>query len=247
MKQRYLSLLSAGHFFTDVNQGALPAILPFLIAEYHLSYAAAASLVFAATCSSSIVQPLFGHMADRAPRPWLMPAGVLLAGLGLAFTGFIESYWLLFLSVTVSGIGIAAFHPEAARLANRVSGEKKGTGVSIFAVGGNAGFAAGPVITTAALLLWGMKGTAVLIVPVALMALLLRLQVRNLQQFQPAAAPRSAGTTALGAPAQDEWGAFARLGVVIFSRSMIFYGLTTFVPLYWIGIFGHPTPPPGQR
>lgn len=237
MKQRYLSLLSAGHFFTDVNQGALPAILPFLITEYHLSYAAAASLVFASTCASSIVQPLFGYLADRSPRPWLMPTGVFLAGLGLACTGFIESYWLLFLAVSVSGIGIAAFHPDAARLANRVSGEKKGTGVSIFAVGGNAGFAAGPVLTTAALLLWGLKGTLVLIVPVTSMAVLLLIQAKNLQQFQPTGPKKPAGTEST-APAVDEWGAFARLSMVIFSRSMIFYGLTTFVPLYWISAFG---------
>jgi len=236
MKQRNLSLLSAGHFFTDVNQGALPAILPFLITEYHLSYAAAASLVFASTCASSIVQPLFGHLADRAPRPWLMPVGIFLAGLGLACTGFIENYWLLFLAVSVSGIGIAAFHPEAARLANRVSGEKKGTGVSIFAVGGNAGFAAGPVITTAALLLWGLKGSLVLIVPVTLMALFLWLQTKNFQQYQPVA--KKLPGTADAAPVRDEWGAFSRLGVVIFSRSMMFYGLTTFIPLYWISVFG---------
>jgi FSR family fosmidomycin resistance protein-like MFS transporter len=234
VKQRYLGLLSAGHFFTDVNQGALPAILPFLIAEHNLSYASAATLVLAANLVSSIIQPLIGHLADRKSMPWLMPAGVLCAGLGLAFTGFIDAYWLLFLSVTVSGIGVAAFHPEAVRLANFVSGEKKGTGISIFGVGGNAGIAVGPIFTTAALLFWGLKGTLVLLVPVALMAAFLALEIKSLQQFRPAQAKKDAGSGQ--APAQDEWGAFSRLMVVIFGRSTIFYGLTTFIPLYWINI-----------
>ena len=157
MRQRYLSLLSAGHMFTDLNQGALPAILPFLIAEYNLSYAAAAGLVFAANFASSIVQPLFGHFADKVSKPWLMPCGILLAGLGLSITGFISNYWALFAAVTLSGIGIAAFHPEGARMANKVSGEKKGTGISIFAVGGSAGFALGPLVATASLLFWGVQ------------------------------------------------------------------------------------------
>ncbi len=233
MKQRYLALLSAGHFFTDVNQGALPALLPFLIVEHNLSYASAATLVLAANLVSSVIQPLIGHLADRKSMPWLMPAGVFCAGLGLAFTGFIDAYWLLFLSVTVSGIGVAAFHPEAARLANFVSGEKKGTGLSIFGVGGNAGIAAGPVFITAALLLWGLKGTLVLLVPVAVMAAFLVLALKSLQ-FHPA--PAKKGPAAGTAAVRDEWGAFGRLTFVIFGRSTIFYGLTTFIPLYWINI-----------
>jgi FSR family fosmidomycin resistance protein-like MFS transporter len=234
LKRKYLGLLSAGHFFTDVNQGALPAILPFLIAEHNLSYASAATLVLAANLVSSVIQPLIGHLADKKPMPWLMPAGVFCAGLGMATTGFIDSYWLLFLAVAVSGIGVAAFHPEAARLANFVSGEKKGTGLSIFGVGGNAGIAAGPVFTTAALLLWGLKGTLVLLVPVTLMAAFLTLALEPLRQFHPA--PAKKGPAAGAAAAPDEWGAFARLTVVIFGRSTIFYGLTTFIPLYWINI-----------
>ena len=60
MNYRYLSLLTAGHLVTDVNQGALPALLPFLISEHKLSYGAAAGLVFAANMTSSVAQPLFG-------------------------------------------------------------------------------------------------------------------------------------------------------------------------------------------
>src|SRR5947209_20564404 len=76
---RAMAILSSGHIWTDVNQGAVPALLPFLITERHLSYAAAAGLVLAATVSSSIVQPFFGQYSDRHPLPWLIPAGVPVA------------------------------------------------------------------------------------------------------------------------------------------------------------------------
>jgi len=233
MRQRYLSLLSAGHMFTDLNQGALPAILPFLIAEYNLSYAAAAGLVFAANFASSIVQPLFGHFADKVSKPWLMPCGILLAGLGLSITGFITNYWALFAAVTLSGIGIAAFHPEGARMANKVSGEKKGTGISIFAVGGSAGFALGPVIATASLLFWGVKGTLVLIIPAAIMAAVLASQAGKLQEFQIQAKQAKNASVSL----KDEWAPFSRLTLVVICRSIIFYSLNTFLPLYWILVF----------
>jgi len=234
MKDRYVWLLSAGHMFTDLNQGALPAILPFLILENNLNYTAAAGLVFAANFASSIVQPLFGHLADKISKPWLMPAGILMAGLGLAAIGFLSNYWLLFAAVTISGIGIAAFHPEAARMANRVSGAKKGTGISIFAVGGNAGFALGPIITTAALLTWGVKGTLILIIPAAIMAVILASQAKSLLEFQMQPLSQRAGNDVT---TKDEWVPFSKLTVVVFCRSVIFYGLNTFLPLYWINIF----------
>jgi MFS transporter, FSR family, fosmidomycin resistance protein len=69
MNYRHIGLLSAGHMAVDINQGALPAMLPFFIGAYDLSYAAAAGIVFALTISSCIVQPLFGHAADRFSKP----------------------------------------------------------------------------------------------------------------------------------------------------------------------------------
>lgn len=234
MKHRYISLLSLAHLCTDLNQGALPAILPFLMESYHLNYAAAAGLVFAASFVSSIVQPLFGHFADRISKPWLMPAGLFLAGAGMSCIGFLSNYWSLFTAVTISGIGIAAFHPEAARLANQVSGEKKGTGVSIFSVGGNAGFALGPILATTALLFWGLKGTLVLIIPVTFMAIILATQISKLQGYK---AISQNNNIPLPLKPRDQWIPFYKLTIVVFCRSIIFYGLNTFLPLYWIHIF----------
>jgi FSR family fosmidomycin resistance protein-like MFS transporter len=72
MRYRLVGLLSLGHLAADINQGAVPALLPFFISEYHLSYKAAAGIVFATSVASSVVQPLLGHFADRLSKPWLM-------------------------------------------------------------------------------------------------------------------------------------------------------------------------------
>lgn len=74
-----VALLSAAHLCDDINQGVVPAMLPFFISAYHLTYTAAAGLVLAQTLSSSVVQPLFGFLADRRSSPWLIPAGMSLA------------------------------------------------------------------------------------------------------------------------------------------------------------------------
>ena len=238
MKQRYIGLLSIGHLVTDINQGALPAMLPFFIAAFDLSYAAVAGIVFAANMTSSIVQPLFGYAADRFSKPWLLSAGLMLAGIGLALTGVSKSYeWILFLAV-VSGIGIAAYHPEAARLVNFAAGTKKGTAMSLFGVGGTIGFAIGPLIITAALLQWGLKGTLILIVPVTIMSLVM---VGQFSSFQSLEAKKNQNRSKLDTENyKDDWSAFSRLTITIIGRSVIFYGLNTFIPIYWINVLNQP-------
>ena len=65
--RRALGWLAAGHVVNDMNQGAVPALLPFLIAERGLTYAAAGGVVLAATLLSSLIQPALGHLSDRRP------------------------------------------------------------------------------------------------------------------------------------------------------------------------------------
>ena len=56
----YNYLISCGHLCSDINQGALAAVLPFLIAAYHYDYATAATLVLFSNLVGSVVQPIFG-------------------------------------------------------------------------------------------------------------------------------------------------------------------------------------------
>jgi len=232
MKYRHVGVLSLGHLATDINQGALPAMLPFFIAAYDLSYAAAAGIVFAANMTSSIIQPLFGHAADRFSKPWLLSAGLMLAGMGLALSGISQSYQGIMFLAIVSGIGIAAYHPEAARLVNFAAGTKKGTAMSLFGVGGTIGFATGPLIVTTAMLQWGLKGTLVLIVPVSIMALVM---ISQLSTFESLTSSRGRDQSRSGSDeTKDNWSAFLRLTITIIGRSIIFYGLNTFIPIYWI-------------
>ena len=58
--KRAMTLLGAGHLGTDFANGALPALLPFLVDRFDLSYTLAATLILASAVSSSVIQPLFG-------------------------------------------------------------------------------------------------------------------------------------------------------------------------------------------
>lgn len=232
MKTKLIGILSLGHLVTDINQGALPALLPFLIADYDLSYTAAATIVFAANVASSIIQPLFGYAADKFSKPWLLSVALITAGIGLGMSGFCQNYHLIMALAILSGIGIAAYHPEAARLVNFAAGNQKNTAMSIFGVGGTIGFAIGPILITTSVIQWGLNGTVVLIFPVLIMAIFMTTQF---SKFKELTASKKNKKKESGSQFEEEnWWAFIRLTIVIVGRSIIFFGLNTFIPIYWI-------------
>ena len=224
-------MLALGHFADDINQSFLPALLPLLVLERHLTYQAAATLVLAQAISSSFVQPLIGYLADKRPMPWLAGLGLLLAGLGIAGIGFMPSYHLIFVCALISGLGVAMFHPEAARFANLAAGTRKASGMRWFAVGGNIGFAAGPAFAAVALATYGITGTALAAIPVAIMSVVLLRETSRMHTF---VVKRNAATRAAAMP--DDWSGFARLTAFLTVRSTIYLGLVSFIPLYFTGV-----------
>src|SRR5260221_12359116 len=153
--RRAIGLLTAGHWMIDLTQGAVAALMPFFVARHPLDYAAASAIVLASSLASTIVQPIFGFYADRVSAPWLLPASLLAAMGGVVAAALAPSYALVLVAVAVSGLGVAAYHPEAARLVNYAAGTRLTTGMSYFAVGGGIGFAGAPLLIAAALNLAG--------------------------------------------------------------------------------------------
>lgn len=166
-----LTMLAAGHFVIDASVGAVPAMLPVFTALYALSDLAASMVLGASLLVSSAIQPLFGLLADRRSSPAFVWGGVAVAAAGLAASGLAGGYAGILACVVGSGLGIAAFHPEAARIANRLSGDRPATGLAWFMLGGNAGFAAGPLLVALAIPWLGARATLVFLVPGAIVAL----------------------------------------------------------------------------
>jgi FSR family fosmidomycin resistance protein-like MFS transporter len=162
-----------------------------------------------------------------------MPLGVVVGGLGVALSGLAPSYWAIFLCIVVSGLGVAAFHPEAARFANYVSGTGRARGMSFFSVGGNAGFALGPVLTAPLVLALGLPGTLLLAVPALLMGLVLLRELPRLRTFQP---QPSGNRKATDAP--DRWVPFTVMSGAVAVRSFVYFGLVAFVAEYYVRVLG---------
>src|SRR2546425_1149739 len=180
-----MAALSSGHLATDFANGALPALLPFFVDKFDLSYTLAAAAVLASAVSSSIIQPLFGLWSDRRGALWLLPAGVALAGIGIGLAAASPTYPLVLLCVVISGLGVAAFHPEGSKFAAFAGGRRRASAMSFFSIGGNLGFALGPTVATPLVLALGLTGGLLLAVPGLVIAVVLLALIPFLGSFAP--------------------------------------------------------------
>ncbi|MEL7635622.1 MFS transporter [Sporomusa sphaeroides] len=223
-----LWLITCAHAVTDLAAGALFVALPYFKVKFGLSYAELTAIVLLQNLTSSVSQPIFGYLSDRKSRPWWMPLGCFISGVGMLFSLLVPTYSLVLLCTAISGLGAAIFHPDGAKVINLLSGEAKGKGASLFSVGGNAGFALGslflgtllvgspdilyifavPNIIIAALLLWNMKVFA------------------SLPQRKQSGSGKAKIAISMNLPL------VALLGTVLM-RATVNSGLSAFVPLYY--------------
>ncbi|MGQ5710248.1 MFS transporter [Desulforudis sp. DRI-14] len=230
---RIVYLLCLGHLVVDLNNGALPVLLSVLQEAFRLSYTAVGSAVLIANLSSSIIQPVFGLLSDRFSFRWLIPVGAIAASGGLALAGLAPSYAVVLVGVFLSGLGIAAFHPEGSRVTFHASGARKGAAAAIFSIGGNIGFGLGPMLA-AALIAWqGRGGMVGLLVPAAIMGGALWLAMPAMQRATAAdeASFKKAATT--DGRSGGNWPAMALLTALVTLRSWTHFGVMTFLPLYY--------------
>src|SRR5256885_2964504 len=229
--RRAMGALSGGHLAVDFAAGSVPALIPFMTDRFQLGYALSAMLLLAATASSSLVQPLFGLWSDRRGALWLIPGGVLLAAIVVGGAAVSPAYPLVLVLVFAGGLGIAAFHPEGAKFAAYASGRRRASGMAYFNSGGNAGYALG-AFATGQLVVWlGLVGGLVAMVPVLLASVGLARAVPHLSRLKPEtdAAAYDRG--------DDRRKAMALLAVVIALRSVSWFTLLAFVPLWIVSLW----------
>jgi FSR family fosmidomycin resistance protein-like MFS transporter len=242
VNRRILAVLSFGHLATDLAQGAIPALLPVFKALFHLSYAGVGFIVLLANISSSVIQPAFGFLSDRLQLRWLMPLGALMAGLGIILSVLSTHYAWTVTLILISGLGVAAFHPEGYRYAGLAAGYRRATGMSYFSLGGNIGYGLGPAAATLALSI-GVRGMAYVLVFSIPAAILLWRVITPRQRDSLEAAWTTSPRTIPFTDSEAKRAALARsrgivflLVVFVVVRSWVSTGTASFIPLFFTGI-----------
>ena len=232
-----LLLIALSHVMTDLSSGALPILLPFFKNAFGLTYTQVGFIVLTQNFASSVIQPLFGYFTDRFSLPWLVPAGLLLAGVGTAATGLATSYHALLMIVVITGLGVAAFHPQAAKGVYAVSAPyARGQSMSIYSLGGNLGQACGSVFMMMLLTLPGsMSNTLYFCLPAVVLSVLVWM---NLSQISPQNRLLSGHKKKDVKGAPIPYVTVVVLLAYIFLRTSISTGLITYIPLYYADFLG---------
>ena len=234
----YKYVLSLGHLYSDINQSILFAVLPFLIATYHYDYTTAAMLVTVSNVFGAFVQPFIGMLSDKKNKLLYMTLGVLLASGGMAVTGFISNSFGLCIVVIISGIGVVMFHPQAAKLFNSVSSKNaKGKGMSIFSFGGKVVFTLGTVYIAFLMNLFGMKGTILFLIPGIVFGIVCSFFNKDFENLDVLEVEKK---EEVKSEQKDDWSGFIKLCGVVFSRSILSNGISTFLAFYFIQQFSKP-------
>ncbi|PKG33319.1 MAG: MFS transporter [Methanoregula sp.] len=216
---------------TDIYMPVLPAILPLLIAENGYSYLTAGLLVTAYNVTSSFTQPAIGWLSDKRGLTISVSISLFISAVFVALMGVVHNYYLVMAFAVLAALGHACFHPTALSLVSRLcSAENRGRITSYFVVGGNLGYAIGPVL--AGVLVWGfgLPGLVLLIIPALIMVFVLR-------RLLPGgmAAVREAHATPLHkvADVPSKW-PFVILMVASILRAWAVFAAITYLPMYLV-------------
>jgi len=226
-----LLLLSFGHMCTDIVQGALPALLPYLKDRFSLSYTVTGTLLLAAHLTSSVIQPLFGYATDRKPFPVLLSLGCLVSGIGIALVPFSPGFAWLVAFVMFTGLGTAAFHPEGFKATACIASVRRATGMSLFSVGGNLGFAIGAPAAIFLVSRHGLHGASWLLLPAAAAAALFLPALPEIRRRIAEAAARP--PAAFGDRVDRPVAAVSLIVLIVVFRSWTQLGLATFIPFLY--------------
>lgn len=228
LRNRALATLMLGHFTVDMYVGILPVLYPLLTDKFDLNLKTVGLVSLAYSGASSLSQPIFGWIADRR--------GTRLIGLALMWTavtfavvGFAPTFEALVILAALSGLGSGLYHPFGALNARAVIEEgDRNTSMSIYVTGGTLGVASGPLIGAAITHFFGLRGTAVMVLPGTIIAVWMLFEMRTI-------APRVARQTQaerLAAPPVP----VKELSIVIammMLRAWTISGMQAFVPIWY--------------
>ena len=158
-------LMSCAHMMVDGYGNIYAPLLPLLIPRLDLSLAAAGTLTMLYQLAASVAQVGFGHLADRWKPRVLVMAGPVLSVSILSLVGLATSPLMLGVILVVGGLGAAAFHPPAAALAHKLSGNRPGLAMSVYITGGTLGFSLGPLMFAPFAERFSLEWTPILAVP----------------------------------------------------------------------------------
>jgi MFS transporter, FSR family, fosmidomycin resistance protein len=234
LKNRHLLTLALAHLTSDTYSNMLPILWPVFVTAFSLDYAMVGFASACYTLAGSLSQPFFGYLGDKHGSRWLGALGVGWVAICISCTALAPSYvWLVALCL-LAGLGSAAYHPQGALNTTLISGRQAGLGMAVFMVGGNLGYALGPVAAATALgSSLGLRGVPYLALPGLLLAWLLFGLLGAVDRERASILVRRAASPLAATARRAPVGVILLVILAIVLRGWSEMGLITYLPLLY--------------
>ncbi len=191
-KKSEVLTISFAHLTHDIYSSFLAPILPLLIAKLDMSLLVSAFLDISRRVPS-LFNPFFGLLAEKTGIKYFVILTPAITAISMGLTGLARSVAMLFILVFTAGICAALFHVPSPTMIKEASGNRVGTGMSFFMVGGEMARTIGPLLVTAAISFWSLEEIYKLIPLGILASIVLYIKLKDFDVNRPAQKPKEKG------------------------------------------------------
>src|SRR6202158_6224103 len=156
---RIVGVVCAAHFVSHYYILLLAPLLPFVRAEYGVSYVEIGVALAAFNIVSTVLQTPVGFLVDWLGARVLLIAGLIIGAGAFVIAGLVDSFWVLVAMFALAGIGNTVYHPaDYALLSHHVPADRIGQAFSVHTFAGMLGSAVAPASLLLMQSQWGWRG-----------------------------------------------------------------------------------------
>ncbi len=150
--------VSVSHLISDMYSAFLAPVLPLLITGLGISKFQAGMLDFARKIPS-LLNPLFGMIADRLDAKYFLILGSIIITVSMSLLGLVGDFPTLFILIFIAGIGTSIYHVPGPVIIKKVAPERLGLGMSFYMLGGEFARTMGPLVILSSISMWTFEGS----------------------------------------------------------------------------------------
>jgi len=156
---RTVGVVSAAHFVSHYYIIILAPLIPFVRADYGISYTELGLALTVFNVVSAALQTPAGFLVDWLGARTLLIAGLVIGAVAFVLVGITHSYWTMVALFALAGVGNTIYHPaDYALLSHHVPPERIGSAFSMHTFAGMLGSAVAPGSLLLMQSLWGWRG-----------------------------------------------------------------------------------------
>lgn len=150
VNKKAITTLSLGHFVVDLYASCLVPLYPFIVDKLGINLAIISLIISIGHLASSMMQPLFGFLADKTKHRFFMFWGMIFGAIFIPLATSMNSVWLFGLFLILGIGGNALFHPQVTTLITTFNYNNRELSkyVGIFLGSGTIGYAIGPICSS---------------------------------------------------------------------------------------------------